>query len=391
MPRGFVAAAFVVIVSGALVHGEFRTPDLQNVPVSRLTANLERMIAENPADLMLRINLARAHAMAYAQKTEKATVLKGREQYGVYAEHVPIYHPFEVKKAATEAARTAAAIHLDAAIAAYQDVISRAPDNLIARLGLAWSLDQAGQKARAIAEYRIVVRDGFPKDRSKDRYAPPVLRGDRYLSEEAARYLLPLLDPTNDRGEIATLKAQIAELEKAPRGITPIAVPLKDGLSACDVTNTDARVVFDADGTGVDRSWTWITPDAAWLVFDKQDTRRVTSALQLFGNVTFWMFWENGYRALGGLDDNSDGRIAGPELPGLALWRDANANGISEPGEVRPVSDWKIVSLSYRYEFDATHPDEIAFSPAGVTFADGTTRPTWDIVLHHQQAPRRHP
>jgi hypothetical protein len=381
----------VVTLSTAIVHGMFVMPDLQNVPISRITENLERMIAENPADLTLRINLARTHAMAYAQKTEEGKVVKGREPNGVYAGRVPIYHPFEVKQTANEAAQTAAAMHLDAAIAAYQDVVTRAPDNLIARLGLAWSLDQAGQKERAIAEYRIVVREGFPKDRSPDRSRPPVFRGDRYLSEEAAHYLIPLLDPTNDRSEIATLKAQIAELEKIVRAVTPIAVPLKDGLGALDVTNADARVVFDADGTGFARSWTWITPDAAWLVFDKHDTRRVTSALQLFGNVTFWMFWENGYRALGALDDNGDGRIAGPELPGLALWRDANANGISEPGEVRPVSDWKIVSLSYRYEFDATHPDEIPFSPAGVTFADGTTRPTWDIVLHHQQAPRRHP
>jgi hypothetical protein len=33
----------------------------------------------------------------------------------------------------------------------------------------------------------------------------------------------------------------------------------------------------------------------------------------------------------------------------------------------------------------AAHPDEIAFSPAGVTLADGSTRPTWDVVLHHQR------
>ena len=100
--------------------------------------------------------------------------------------------------------------------------------------------------------------------------------------------------------------------------------------------------------------------------------------------MTFWLFWPNGYAALGALDDDRDGAIAGAELTGLALWRDANRNGTSEPGEVRPVGAWGIVKLSHRFEYDARHPDEIAWSPRGVTFADGTVRPTFDLVLHRR-------
>jgi len=29
-----------------------------------------------------------------------------------------------------------------------------------------------------------------------------------------------------------------------------------------------ARVRFDADGSALDREWSWITPDAGWLVYD---------------------------------------------------------------------------------------------------------------------------
>ena len=43
--------------------------------------------------------------------------------------------------------------------------------------------------------------------------------------------------------------------------------------------------------------------------------------------------------------------------------------------------DWGIVSLSCEYAYDARHPDEIAFSANGVTFRDGTSRPTYDLVL----------
>jgi hypothetical protein len=224
------------------------------------------------------------------------------------------------------------------------------------------------------------VTDG----RERDRNAPSTFYGQRFRSEEAAHYLIPLLDPVADRDEIADLKTKIKELEKRPRAITPIAIPLEDGLSVHEVTNSAARVTFDADGSGFQRSWTWIRPNAAWLVFDKRGTRQVTSSLQMFGNVTFWLFWRNGYDALRSLDDNGDSRIAGPELSGLALWRDANVNGISEAGEVRPLADWQIVSLSCEYEFDTTHPDEIPFSASGVTFANGTVRPTWDVVLHRR-------
>jgi hypothetical protein len=33
------------------------------------------------------------------------------------------------------------------------------------------------------------------------------------------------------------------------------------------------------------------------------------------------------------------------------------------------------------------HPDKIAFSPTGVTFQDGKTRPTYDLVLKPETLP----
>jgi len=144
----------------------------------------------------------------------------------------------------------------------------------------------------------------------------------------------------------------------------------------------EAEVVFDLDGTGPKR-WTWIKASAAWLVYDHFGTSRITSGLQLFGNVTFWAFWQNGYHALRALDDDGDGEVRGAELRGLALWHDRNCNGVSERGEVRPVAAWGIEALSTAYRFDATHPDEIPWSSAGVRFADGTVRPTFDVVLRN--------
>ena len=158
-------------------------------------------------------------------------------------------------------------------------------------------------------------------------------------------------------------------------------MPLRDGLGAAGLEVAHAAVRFDADVSGVKKRWTWITRDAAWLVYDPPGRGEAESALQLFRGVTFWLFWEHGYAGLGALEDDRDGQLRGEELRGLALWRDANGNGIADPGEALPLAEYGIVAVSWRHGGDESHPGRIAFSRAGVTFHDGHTRPTFDLVL----------
>jgi hypothetical protein len=102
--------------------------------------------------------------------------------------------------------------------------------------------------------------------------------------------------------------------------------------------------------------------------------------LQWFGNVTFWLFWENGYEALGALDDDADGELAGEELKHLAIWHDQNGNGVSERGEVQPLACHDVVALSTAY----VAGDGVTFaavSPRGLRLADGRSRPTYDVLL----------
>ena len=165
------------------------------------------------------------------------------------------------------------------------------------------------------------------------------------------------------------------------------AVPLADGLMAADLEAPEARVAFDVDGSGLGREWSWITPEAAWLVYDRKAEGKITSGRQLFGNVTFWMFWSNGYGPLDALDSNRDGTLTGEELAGLALWHDANGNGVADPGEVKPLSAYGIVAVSTKWQTLPDHPDKIAISPTGVTFQDGATRPTFDLILKAKPLP----
>ena len=248
-------------------------------------------------------------------------------------------------------------------------------------------LDQAGEKVRAIAEYRRVIKEAWVVEESQTRGLPE----QRFYTHEAASYLIALLDPTRDAAEIADLRAkQKAIDDKPPRAITPLAIPLEDGLPPDAIPAITARVRFDADGSGHLRHWTWISPDAGWLVHDPLKRGEITSALQWFGNVTFWLFWNNGYHALSALDDDGNGELTAGELRDLAIWHDRNSDGISDPGEVRPLAAHDIVGLSCRYvDGDRLGRYRLQFaavSPQGVRLADGRIRPSYDVLLWRADA-----
>ncbi len=361
-------------------HGMYAKPQLEEVPVERLVENLTKQADANPKDATIRLNLARVHAMAYAKKSSSLQSQKGRKDQTAWLGFEPRHVPFDIKKTEDAGQQKAAEQQLAAAVADYQKAVELAPDDLTAQLGYGWCLEQSGQKDKAIAEYRKVIKKGWDKERS-------IELGDlgwHSVVVEASGYLKPHLDAKTDKAELDDLKAKSDKLAKVPRPVTPIAIPLAAGLSAQDIEARNAHVKFDLDGSGK-KTWSWIKPNAAWLVYDQHDAAKPASGLQLFGNVTFWCFWDNGYQALHSLDNNGDGQLTGDELQHLALWHDANGNGIADPGEVQPLAQYGITALSCEYKIDAAHPDRIACSPRGVTFRTGEVRPSYDLLLHPQK------
>ena len=376
-----IASLVVTVLLLSRAEGIFIRPDIEKVPVERLLANLEAKAEKEPGNAQARFNLARAHGMAFAKKTPDLEILRGKVDNGPWFGFEPAFVPFgkPVEAKDKQAARDAES-HLRKAITEYSKALEIQPENLAAELGKAWCVEQSGDKNEAVSLYRKVIDKGWARDQ-KAKVAP---LGGHFITAEAAGYLIPLLDNGKDSGEIDLLKERVASLRKLPRPITPVAVPLGNGLQPTDLLDQKASVAFDADGSGLSARWTWTSRKAAWLVIDQKGDRNVTSALQMFGSVTFWMFWDNGYQPLAALDDNHDGRLTGEELRGLALWHDANSNGISDPGEVRPVASHGIVEISCA---GTSHPDKsrcAAWSPRGVTFADGSSRPTFDLILQRR-------
>ncbi len=373
-----LAAMVAAVASADTAHAIFLPVDIERVPTERLMKNMQEAIKKNPKDAGAVLNLARLHAMAYSLRSNEIPVNK-KNPDAIWFGYTPPLVPYRnVQKTEDKERLKAAKSHLDEALKLYEQALKLDPKELRSQIGYGWLLKEAGKKDKAIEVLKKVAEEGWKKDQTLRGIAP----GTHVYTPEVATYLVPLLDKTKDKDVIAKFDERIAELQKLPRAVTPVAIPLKDGLAANDIEDRAAAVAFDADGSGLKRKWSWITRDAAWLVHDPKQSGKIESALQMFGGVTFWLFWETGYDAMAALDDNQDGTLSGAELEGLALWHDANSNGICDAGEVKSLAAYGIVSLSCRHVRDGKHPDQIAFSKAGVTFRDGHSRPTFDLVLH---------
>ena len=374
--------AVVAVVAAWCVHAleaRYIRPEIEQVPVGRLVENLEKAIAANPKDASLRYNLARVHGMAYALKIEEIPTNK-RTPNAAWFGYEAKYVPFEPQPTKDDAKFDAAIKHLRQAMKRYEETIQIAPNDLAARLGLAWTTEQAGDKKRAVELYRDVTERGWAKEKALE-HGP---LGGHFITAEAAGYLIPLLDSKKDATEIAELKVRTEKLNKLPRPVTPIAIPLRPGLTAKDLLDPNAKVAFDADGSGLDRRWTWITPNAGWLVYDAQGKGEITSGLQLMGNATFGLRWQHGYEPLSALDDDGDGTLRGAELNHFAVWNDRNGDGKVQAGEMKSLADLGIVGISCRSIRDESDANRMRWSPAGVTFRDGSTRPSFDLILQQR-------
>ena len=153
-----------------------------------------------------------------------------------------------------------------------------------------------------------------------------------------------------------------------------VLVPLADAPFT-SMINPGSSVTFDFVGGGEKRAQGWTTTNAAMLVWDPSWRGDVQSGVDVLGARTWSMVWSNGFQALAALDTNHDGQLTGDELGGLALWRDANCDGISEPDEVMPVEAHGIVGLSTHGT--AARPGLVTAS-SGVRFDNGRSRPLYD-------------
>ena len=170
------------------------------------------------------------------------------------------------------------------------------------------------------------------------------------------------------------------------RNCQPVSARNLSTSSVCGSVDIGYRVSPISLDFGPESAWTSVKFDLTaeqkndWVVWKASSTRpllvldpeqngEIKDGRQLFGNWTFGgpdsgitkssqalnsaaanTQWKNGYEALAQLDRNKNGTVEGLELKGLALWFDHNKNAISEPGEVKPITEVGITSLRTSYD-----------------------------------------
>jgi Ca2+-binding RTX toxin-like protein len=153
-------------------------------------------------------------------------------------------------------------------------------------------------------------------------------------------------------------------------------------------------VSFDYDVDGVEEIGGWASPGDAILVLDRNQNNKIDGGSEI-SFVGDYPGATSDLEGLRGFDSNGDGMFsaADADFARFSLWRDADSDGETDPGELVSLSDAGIASISLSRS-------GVASSQAGgdilgygtVTFSDGSTTLAADTVLHYtEQSPEKRP
>jgi hypothetical protein len=398
----------IVFLAAPQVHARFAVRP-KMVPMHQLLQNLQIQFNRNPNDAHAHYVKGRLHSMAYAGRTERVEVAEPfREPKNPLVPDFAPYRSIMVRSPKNPKIKLnfAHVLHLQAAFEHYQKALKLNPKDTKTRLGLAWmyetgrsdaeaikaiaanAKDLPGKEkallktlaagvdqweANALKHYRQVLKEVGPADLKRRMHGP---QADSVISLDAARALQRILGAegrqttAEEKAELAAVDAHLKLVAKFPRVVTPVIFPLDRNRPLKDLLS-GRTTTFDLDGDGLTSRWPWVKPATGILVWDPKRTGRIADGRQLFGSVTWWIFWNNGFEPMALLDDNHDGWLAGSELKDLGVWQDRNSNGVSDPGEVQPLSAHGIARL-------ATQPQEGLTHPTGLELNDGQRLPVYD-------------
>jgi hypothetical protein len=422
----FIAAWLLLNPAGAWAI----PPPYQYVPVERLLRNVSAYVKTHPKDAEGHFLLGRLHASAFLFDLKKELPVAATEKSGdryIYADkNSETQRPLLLHRGPSLMRREQNGVsevdtrEFAASVREYQLAIAlgsdeptgigwKAPSNrLLSYLGLAWMIEQGtpyryqlgvppavdgkantmeGWTEQALAAYRrCYALSGNQESGDPDgRLAPRFECGDaivRILKKKIPAEQPGIWTWLVGKDPYRAERRELARLEKAmsgPRGIaiSPIVFSLAGPASLSSLLAPELDVKFNLDGSGLASRWPWVKPDTGILVWDPQHTGAITSGTQLFGSVTWWLFWSNGYQPLAALDDDGDGWLSDRELNGIAVWRDKNQNGVADPGEVNPATAWGIRRIAVR-PYGAMAGS--LYHPFGIQFQDGSSVATYDWV-----------
>lgn len=405
----------------------------KNVPTERLLENTAAYVKANPKDPQGHYVLGRLHSMAFATNADELTI---GQAFRPPKEENPLpgflpYHSVKVQAATKDGKLELTGerlSHLDASVGHYHKAILLSEpkgdkpkdpkaekkwnprDRARAMLGLAWMYEVASDHVDAIkeaarnnalgplsprerksvatflqgiAEWRdnaiSIYQDAFEAtkvgDQQRRRSGPGA---DSLISLDAAQSIVRMMkdvEATEAQEKLVTeMKAYAASMGKVGRVVTPIVFSTRDTQSVDELLAPNLTVKFDLDGDGVKSTWPWLRSDTWLLAWDPKETGEIEDGRQLFGSVTWWIYWDDGYQPLAALDNDRDGWLTSAELKGLSAWQDRNSNGRSEKSEVVTLESMGVRRIATK----PTTRSGVAANPQGIEFHDGRKTATYD-------------
>jgi hypothetical protein len=395
MKAGLILIVFMGLCSSRAL-AKFAMPG--EVPVDRLIKNVGAYVKEHPQEAQGYYTLGRVHYLALSMKSKTVRAYEAREAGGLAS--VPQFFQQPGNQSPSEEELKG---HLAAAVENFQKALEIEPKNALFHLGMGSVMEAAvnsglelgavpgpkGEKAatgkdawREAAAAELLRAYDLSIDLDSSQKSLPLHGLEAMISYEAGRRYVALVKEEGAKGagpeKLAAVEKGLEGLRKLPRGaITPIVFASDGAAHLADLLDARRTVTFDLDGTGRGQAWPWVKRETAILVWDPKASGRIESGRQLFGSVTWWIFWRDGYAALDALDDDRDGQLSGAELKGLAVWVDQNGNGVSDPGEVRSVASLGVERIAARWtERDGASP----MNRLGIRMKDGRAAASWDWV-----------
>ena len=400
MKKRFLAVLIALFIAIALpAYSEYMSVHLDEVPVERLLKNLQDYLDKHPKEAEAHYTFGRICSMAYARsaKTLPVELSNGQGKIHPYPRMgiMGRYPKQEALAKPDEKPSPRKIEYLRLAIEHYHAATTLNAKDVYSWLGYAWMVEQGMKYAdtlsspfdskgtkvpqsvwreEALNAYRKVYTK-TPKEALDMDFPDPVVEaGVGILRLQKAKGAVLAL---KEREEVASIENNLPKLRKRGGFITPIILPLTSNASFQRLTATPKRVSFDMMGDGIRRRWSWVTPDAGFLVWNPKRNGRVTSGYQLFGTVTWCIMWKSGYEPLARLDNDKNGWLEGRELEGIGVWQDKNGNGVCDTGEVLTLTQLGIARIAVRGHRKI---GGVLSNPQGIVKRDGSTLPTFDWI-----------
>jgi len=165
--------------------------------------------------------------------------------------------------------------------------------------------------------------------------------------------------------------------------VTPLVLDL-DG-NGVRTLGLEAGVQFDLAASGGKRNTGWVGQGDGLLALDRNHDGVINDGSELFGSATQLADGRtagNGYQALASIDSNGDGVIDAKDalFGDLRVWVDANADGLSQAGELKTLGELHIASLQLNAQRgNAVDNDNLIGMTSTYTTDDGQTHASADV------------